>query len=295
MAANISHLKVMGQSAALADDAILRWLPKQQLWIDPTRLNQLSGERGLRIHILPGSFADAKGRIVTERIELELVEIVHKAGMLLAARPTTSRDGVFESAGMFGLEARTGTEILTLLKPLHIECPVNTLQNRPSKLQIVTLANASTRSYSALADQDWVPFFNNNQPLLKLNGQRWLKFDIDHLGWFSAQQALSKEGLKSMLSVRYPVQHFEHKQAFLIFHHHQSVVKLFPYENKFCAFNIPRRAAASVVMLGFNKGQYYLGHTSFDGHSANNLALKLEVVEATMVPQLIYALVNAPK
>ena len=51
MAANISHLKVMGQGAALADDAVLRWLPKQQLWIDPTRFNQISGENGLRISL----------------------------------------------------------------------------------------------------------------------------------------------------------------------------------------------------------------------------------------------------
>jgi len=295
MAANISHLKVMGQSAALADDTILRWLPKQQLWVDPTRLNQLSGENGLRVIILPGSFVDNYGKIVTEKISLELVEIVHKAGMLLAARPTTSRDGVFESAGMFSLTAKKGAELLQLIKPIHIEWPINTLHTRPAALQMVTLAAASTRPFSTQAEQDWTPFFNKPSPVLKLQGQRWLKFDIDRLGWFSAQQPLAREGLKSMLSVRYQDQGFEHKQAFLVFRNHQAVVKLFPYENKFCAFNIPRRAAACVVMLGVKNERYYLGHTCFDGHYASNLALKLDEVEAEMVPQLIYALVNLHK
>lgn len=292
MAANISHLKVMGQSAALADDAVLRWLPKQHLWIDPTRFNQLSGENGLRISILPGSFGDNKGRIVTERVELELVEINNKAGMLLAARPTTSRDGVFESAGMFSLLAKSGEEELHLIKPLRLEWPINRLHSKPHSLQIVGLANARTRSFSAGAEQDWLPYFEKPTPVIKLQGQRWLKFEISQLGWFSAHQPLAKEGLKSMLSVKYSDQGFEHKQAFLVFRNHQSVVKLFPYDQKFCAFNIPRRAPACVVMLACKNGAYFLGHTCFDGHYANNLTLHLELVEKELIPQHLFSIIN---
>lgn len=292
MAANISHLKVMGQSAALADDAVLRWLPKQILWIDPTRFNQLGGENGLRVSILPGSFCDNNGRIVTERVELELVEIVNKAGMLLAARPTTSRDGVFESAGMFSLAAKSGEEGLHLVKPLRLEWPVNLLHSRPTSLQMVTLASASTRSFSASAEQDWLPFFDKPTPVIKLQGQRWLKFEIQHLGWFSAHQPLAKEGLKSMLSIKYNDQEFEHQQAFLVFRNHQSVVKLFPYDHKFCAFNIPRRAPACVVMLACKQGHYFLGHTCFDGHYANNLTLQLEEVEKALIPQHLFSIIN---
>jgi hypothetical protein len=292
MAANISQLKVMGQSAALTDDAVLRWLPKQQLWIDPTRFNQLSGENGLRINISPGSFSDGHGRIITERIELELVEIVHKAGMVLAAMPSTSRDGVFESAGMISLQAKKGELPLHLVKPMQIAWPILNLHAKPTSLQIVTLSMASTRSFSATAEQDWVPFFAKPTPVLKLHGQRWLKFELTQLGWFSAHLPLAKEGLKSMLSIRYQDLDFEHKQAFLIFRNHQSVVKLFPYDQKFCAFNIPRRAAACVLMLAYQKERFLLGHTSFDGHSTNNLTLQLEEVEKGLLPQHIFAIVN---
>ncbi|MDX2070713.1 MAG: hypothetical protein SFV55_19955 [Haliscomenobacter sp.] len=292
MAANISHLKVMGQSAALADDVVLRWLPKQQLWIDPTRFNQISGENGLRISILPGSFCDTQGRIITERVELELVEIVHKAGMLLAAMPSTSRDGVFESAGMFSLQAKKGEQHLKLIKPLQITWPIYNLNAKPASLQIVTLSMASTRSFSAAAELDWIPFFNKPTPVLKQQGQRWLKFELTQLGWFSAHLPLSREGLKSMLSIRYQDQDFEHKQAFLVFRNHQSVVKLFPYDQKFCAFNIPRRAPACVVMLACKSERYFLGHTCFDGHYANNLTLQLEEVEKGLLPQHLFAIVN---
>ena len=292
MAANISQLKVMGQSAALTDDAVLRWLPKQQLWIDPTRFNQLSGENGLRINLLPGSFSDAQGRIITERIVLELVEIVHKAGMLLAAMPSTSRDGVFESAGMFSLQAKKDDQTLHLIKPVQIVWPINNLHTKPNSLQIVTLSMACTRSFSATKEQDWIPFFNKPTPVLKLQGQRWLKFELNQLGWFSAHLPLAKEGLKSMLSIRYHDLGFEHKQAFLVFRNHQSVVKLFPYDQKFCAFNIPRRAPACVVMLACKNDRYFLGHTCFDGHYANNLTLQLEEVEKGLLPQHLFAIIN---
>lgn len=282
----------MGQSAALADDAVLRWLPKQHLWIDPTRFNQLSGNNGLKISISPGSFRDAAGRIVTEKLVLELVEIVHQAGMVLAARPTTSRDGVFESAGMFSLEVKRGDESLQLAKPLHIEWPINNLSTRMHQLEMVSLAPASTRACSAAGELDWAPIFNKPLPILKLNGRRWLKFDLVQLGWFSAQQTFTKEGLKSMLSVRYQDLGFEQKQAFLVFCQHQAVVKLFDYDSKFCAFNIPRRAAAAVVMLACKQGQYFLGHTCFDEHSSSSLSLEFQEIDKDLIPQQVLALIN---
>ena len=285
---------VPGEPAGIGPELIVRaaqqdWEAQLVVHGDAATLHRAGDALGLPIALHRSGESPRSPR------SLELVEIVHKAGMLLAARPTTSRDGVFESAGMFSLTAKKGAELLELIKPIHIEWPINTLHTRPAALQMVTLAAASTRPFSTQAEQDWTPFFNKPSPVLKLQGQRWLKFDIDRLGWFSAQQPLAREGLKSMLSVRYQDQGFEHKQAFLEFRNHQAVVKLFPYENKFCAFNIPRRAAACVVMLGVKNERYYLGHTCFDGHYASNLALKLDEVEAEMVPQLIYALVNLHK
>jgi hypothetical protein len=99
--------------------------------IEPSLGNRVVGGRGTRIEISPNAFADAKNRIYSEKVRIQITEVVDPidfvaAGVDLTYYPEKNKREFFKSAGMFKIEAFSQRGIPLALAPgkkINVEFP----------------------------------------------------------------------------------------------------------------------------------------------------------------------------
>jgi hypothetical protein len=100
-------------------------VPSQFFELNGSTDNVAEGENGTIIIMPKGCFKDSKGKIVTQKLKVELAEALSVEEMLLSNLTTTSNGKLLETGGMIYFSASANGEQLTINKdvPIHIEIP----------------------------------------------------------------------------------------------------------------------------------------------------------------------------
>lgn len=100
---------------------------KQTTKINPKKGTTIEGKEGTLIIVPSDAFIDDDGELVTEEVELELVEALKVSDMLAYNLTTMNDDNVLQSGGMIYVQPTVGDKKVSINpdRPLYIEIPTD--------------------------------------------------------------------------------------------------------------------------------------------------------------------------
>lgn len=119
---------VIGRMDKMKISPFLKYLktPPNEFEIDPKIKNLVTGQKGIRLNIPENAFVYSNNKIVSGKVKIRLIEVIDifdfiTTGVGLVYFDKIGRENLFESGGMFKVEAIQGTKKLFLAKGKEIE------------------------------------------------------------------------------------------------------------------------------------------------------------------------------
>lgn len=103
----------------------------QQYSIKPTKTQKIKSTNGTEVLIPANSFIDGYGNLVTENVEIEIIEAVELTDFLTCNLQTLSNDQVLESAGMLFIDAKSNGQSLRLAEGQKISISMPMMKAEP--------------------------------------------------------------------------------------------------------------------------------------------------------------------
>ena len=103
----------------------------QSFQIDLNQSAQIKGEQGTKISIPRGAFVNKKGEVITENVEIELVEAFSMKDYFANDLATHSDGKILQSAGMIYIDAQAKGEALTLQEGMSLDVEIPYSNGQP--------------------------------------------------------------------------------------------------------------------------------------------------------------------
>lgn len=240
----------------------------QDFTIDAGTFNQITASNGTRIMIPGGAFQDAGGNPVTGNVNIEVVEVLDQANMILADMPTTSGGQLLVSGGELRVTPTQGGQELGLTPNAIVSFMVPT--NNPDQNMGLFLGSTNNDG-----DFDWVPADSLGQPdsvnvvgdTLGGNWQDYYYFDItgDSLGWINCDYFYNDPSPKTTLEVLTPTDYdYTNTVVYVHFSTLNSVASLnWDFNDSFDSYanSLPIGLQVTIVALSEQNGDYYSSFT----------------------------------
>ncbi len=179
----------------------------QTFTIDASTGGTITGSEGTVITFPPNAFGSVSGNV-----EIELIELYDRAGMLLSNRPTNGvkPNGdveIMKSKGSLYINAKQGVNILELVDPITIKTRGENDPGAPVMFVLDGGRNQDATGDWELLDEDNDGHEDMVQPrdtAVGQGGETFYIFDRNNLGWTNLDKWYSYSGPKTQLWVDVP-------------------------------------------------------------------------------------------
>jgi hypothetical protein len=263
-------------------------LSPQVIDIDPCRQTTLVGKEGTHVSIPPYSLIDFSGHLVTEVVQVHLIEIFSKREIVLSQTFTSSEDKLLDMGGQVFLQASHKKLPLRLIKPWLIDVPLRSGVRNPVSMRLFQGSTGMTRTFSESPLFDWISAEKKKLPIRKMNGSKFYRFYLLDFQWVACGAFQSKRHHQSMVTAKYvnAMGPLQDSMAILSLDDRRSVLRMHASGHRFTSFNLPLKEPAHLLILGLIDGQLFAGLKHIP-----RLSNKLERVEMEAVDEsdlLIY-------
>jgi hypothetical protein len=227
----------------------------QSFTIAANTTQTVTGTDGTKITFYANSFVDAQGNTVTGQVNFELKEIFAKGDMIWSERMTVASNGqLLESGGEFSLKATSAGQEVFLNQDFFMEVPISNATSNPSAMELFT----STESDSTWtpADSTWVGIDSSNTNYqVNFDSLTWINCDY----FYGANNTTTTFSAEPVLTAGV---NLTDVSAYVVFTNINSVASLY-YNSAAgtfqCSYNLPIGEAVTVVIVGMDATQLYLG------------------------------------
>ncbi|CAA6822578.1 MAG: Unknown protein [uncultured Aureispira sp.] len=230
----------------------------QSFSITTNTTQTITGAEGTKITFYANSFVDGQGNIVTGQVDFELKEIYAKGDMLWSDRMTVaSNSELLESGGEFSLKATSAGQEVFLNRDFFMEVPISSATSDPFAMELFT----STES-----DSTWTPADSTFVGIDSLTNS--YQFNYDSLTWINCDYFSSATNTTRGFSVAPALSsgvNLTDVRAYVVFDNINSIASLYynSATNAFeCSYNLPIGEPVTVVIVGMDISQLYLGTLS---------------------------------
>lgn len=239
----------------------------QSYTIDANSWQYITANEGTIITVPANAFVDAAGNPVSGSIDIEVIEVLTQADMLLTNMPTTSGGQMLISGGELNIEAFQNGQELSLAagSSLNIMVPDDVMDFNMEMFLPQTGANGEF--------EDWIPA--NNMPVnfavdsANVDSSGWYQFDFSEtgLGWLNCDYFYNSGATLTSVAVTVPSAHDSgNTDVFLHVSGMNSLIGLTGWDagsNSFVSYqnSIPEGLACTVVCLSEINGQMYSSFT----------------------------------
>jgi hypothetical protein len=263
-------------------------LSPQVITIDPCRQTTIVGKEGTHINIPPYSLINFSGHLVTEAVQVYLLEVFSKREIVLSQTFTSSEDKLLDMGGQVFLQASHNKLPLRLIKPWSIDVPFRLGVRNPVSMRLFQRSTGMTRTFSESPLFDWTSAEKKKLPIRKINGSKFYRFYLLDFQWVACASLQSKRHHHSMVTAKYinAVGPLEDSMAILSLDNRRSVVRMHASGHRFTSFNLPLKEPAHLLIFGLIEGRFFAGMKHIPA-----LSNKLERVELQPVDEsdlLIY-------
>jgi hypothetical protein len=215
----------------------------------------ITGTKGTRITFYANSFVDAQGNAIAGQVDFELKEIYAKGDMIWNERMTVASNGqLLESGGEFSLKATSAGQEVFLNQDFFMEVPISSATSNPSAMELFT----STESDSTWtpADSTWVGIDSmNTNYQVNFDSLTWINCDY----FYGAANTTTTFSAEPILTAGV---NLTDVSAYVVFNNINAVASLY-YNSAAgtfqCSYSLPIGEAATVVIVGMDATQLYLG------------------------------------
>ena len=256
-------------------------LSPQTISIDPCRHTTLVGKKGTHISIPPYSLVDFEGKLVTDEVQVHLLEVFEKREIVLSQTFTSSEDKLLDMAGQLFLQATRNNMPLKLSKPIPVDVPVNQGIINPVAMKLYQGSTSITRTFSESPSFGWKSTEKKKLPISKRNGFKYYRFYLLDFQWVGCACLQPKRHHHSMVSAKYinAMGPLEDSMAILSLDSRRSVVRMHASGHRFTSFNLPLNEPAHLLIFGLIEGQLYAGINHIPSLSNKLLRVELQAVD----------------
>lgn len=256
-------------------------LVPQVINIDPCRQTSIVGKKGTRITFPPNSLIDFSGHLVTQTVQIHLLEVFSKREIVLSQTFTSSEDKLLDMAGQVYIQASLNQLPLRLVKPLPVDIPIESGIRNPVAMQLFQGSTGMTRTFSESPLFDWQISEKKKLPVRKINGSKFYRFYLLDFQWVACAAFQSKRQHQSMVSAKYlnALGPLEDSMAILSLDNRRSVVRMHASGHRFTNFNLPLKESAHLLIFGLIEGQLYAGMKHIPTLSNNLERVELQPVD----------------
>lgn len=227
---------------------------QQFLSIDAEQSNNLRTPAGARLQLEAYSFVNANGEAVSGQVEIGLREVYQGEKMLLNDLSSSPTDELWESAGIFQIEAQQNGVSLQLDKEAVLFLPTESFVQAQSGMRLAKgqAGNGSPR----------VSWQEAGTGSVALEMGQGYKVTFDQLGWFNGYYQSNASNSRFTLEVL-PEDGFGtavvDRRAFLLSSNSNVMVPLTSAGDKFTLNDLPAGFEGIVVVIGMTRNELLLG------------------------------------
>lgn len=227
---------------------------KQTFSIDPATTQTITGTKGTKITFYANSFEDAQGNLVTGQVDFELKEIYAKGDMIWSERMTMASNGqLLESGGEFFMKATSAGQEVFLNRNYEMQVPISSATSNPSAMELF-VATESDTTWTPADSTAWVGIDSSNQNYTVY---------FDSLSWINCDYFYGQGGNQTTVVVEPSLGgvSLTNVSAYLVFNNINAVAQLWynGSTNNFSIVNMPVGQSATIVLIGMNGTDFYLG------------------------------------
>lgn len=280
MATTLTRIKngSFTRDISLSNTLKARGIQLQQFKWNPYRQATFVGAQNTKILLPAHAMLNTNGLPVTGTVDLKLIELYSRADMLCAGRTSSSEDRLLHNGAQLYFQAFQHGEPLVPCQPIQIELGKSGFE-KPNDWSVFIGSTGVTRPFGGAASFDWKACPSCSTSFLDLSSPFKAVFTTKNLGWLQLARPMSRKNDRTMVSVRYqtPLGPLEEKFAFLVFEKSNTLAKMYAQGRQFTAFNLPEKKAATIIVLGRRKHNYFMG-AQFVPHLQNRMTtVQLEV------------------
>jgi len=234
----------------------------QHFVLDSRAPRQLSTLGGIHFDIPADALPVPAFRMGTSgTIRLSIREMLRKQEMLLGGSTSSTRHHLLDSAGQFSIQAYANDEAVALKRPISFLLPISADQSITRSVYLFRKGTAATRSPDGRYGTDWFPVTDQALTLKTLGQQHYLLGQLPHTGTYALGAYLPRRHRAAMLSAHWSssLPHLREVQGFLLLHRVNALTRLLSNGNKLTGFNLPAGSSGSLVVIGLQAQQLFLG------------------------------------
>lgn len=254
----------------------------------------INAQNGTVINIPANCFKDASGNVVTGDIDVDVVEVLDKATMILTNKTTTSNGELLISGGEVYVKAMSGNDTLTLVdgQSVNVQLPTN---NTSSSMIIFE------GSENNQGDVNWdTTDVTSAAPVLTDSANTnyvFYNFEIenDSLGWINCDYFYKSSEIKTTVSVSTPEGHDnENTAVFFFFEDLYSVAPAYWSNDSevFASYSnsLPIGQKIKVIAISEKDDTYYYGISSTTISADQSISLTMNPISESLLKTTLNAL-----
>ncbi len=257
--------------------------------IDGSSFTTVERGHSMRLDFSPFSFYHQNGRPAVGNIDLELEEAFSKAEILTSGFSCFCEGQCLELFGQVKISAFKAGEPLLLGKKALVHFPIPddfryeheifAFRGQPSKIRMPQGGGAL----------DWEQIASGKGKILKKTKGYFFEFTIDSLGWLAVGTYPFYGISKVMMSAKHQpmASPLVEAAAFLVLNNNKTVVRMFPGNNYFSAYNIPENVGAKIIIFATDRSNLYLGVRSVPNVCKSVYYVPIEMVSMVTVKHFL--------
>ncbi|MFY9310518.1 MAG: hypothetical protein WAQ28_15845 [Bacteroidia bacterium] len=236
--------------------------PKQTFTINAGQFQSITGAKGTKLNIQPGSFKNQSGQVVSGNVTLEMREMFSKSDMIFSGATTTSNGQLLVSGGELYIQAFQNGSPLSLTSSTTVEAQVRTNNNAGPMQEFY-----SNTSFETPEGLDWWLADSTNTDTIYTDYDssdfvEYYYFYLDQMNWINCDYFWDSNGPFTDIEVNTGTQ-FDGTNCtvYISFDGINSVLSLGDYDLNHL-FNygypsIPQGMNVHIIAIGTLNGQYY--------------------------------------
>lgn len=217
---------------------------------------------GIRYTIPARAFTTRWGRVIKDKITLEILEVRNKRNLFFLGKSSLSNNQLLDVDLAIDLHIpeQIGKGIYQQL-PIHCEVQFPK-QQKLTAFQLFEEHISKTKSIFSDEEIDWSP--SPYSTLIERHSAgKTLSFNIRQMGSVLLAKQLPKHRKQKQptmfsVEVNQDMETMDDLKAFLVFHETNSIVQLRAHRNRFSAFHLPKGARATLLVIGLKNGRFFL-------------------------------------
>ena len=261
----VSPINSSSSYLSLNDFFLKQGVKSQFFTIDQSNANDtyITGKNGTKIVIPQNAFVDTFGPIVSDKIQIELKEILSKSDMILSDQSSSCFGQILESAGEVFIEARVNGKKIQLAeeKMMEISIPFKTALYTPYPDMMLYLGDNSNGSFTWFPDADTL--FRDHVKADGKSNTYNIFLGSNEYSWINCARFYMDRNDRTPLTIKptFPLSSDTiDSRLFLVFNDIHSVMNAYMNaDHNFFTYKIPIGMNVTLVGIGIGKKKIYFG------------------------------------